>query len=166
MPLPDRLYQVAFMVDDLETACHRWVATAGAGPFFVMDPMAFIDPAPADPGIAIALGYSGDLFIELIAVRGPGPSIFHGHAANGLHHVARLSADVDATLAGLATAGHPTVFTGAFAPATRMGFADTRAALGCYTEVIEANADIDGALAFIRAAHDGWDGRDPVRTFG
>lgn len=163
----DCIYQMAFVVEALEPACLRWAQTAGAGPFFLFDPFAFIDPRyrglPAEPGIAIALGFSGDICIELIEVRGKGPSVFDGAAPGQLHHVARLSGDIDGTLAELGANGAETVFEGRFFPDTRMAFADTRAMLGCWTEVIACNPDIEGALAMIADAHSGWDGRDPCR---
>ncbi|MFN3287063.1 MAG: VOC family protein, partial [Sphingomonadaceae bacterium] len=155
MPPLERLYQTAFVVEALEPAIQRWVATANAGPFFVFDPFAFEDPRldgiSADPGIAIALGFSGDLFVELIEARGTGPSVFEGTSPGALHHVARLSADVDATLAALAAQGAPTRFRARFAPGIAMGFADTRAQLGCWTEVIEATPDVAGLLDMMRA---------------
>ncbi len=169
MPPLEAIYQMAFMADALEPACERWAATTGAGPFFLFDPMAFIDPRylgrPADPGIAIALGFSGDLCIELIERRRSGPSVFDGAAPGQLHHVARLTDDLDATLAAMARSDFDAPFTGRFAPDTRMAFVDTRAAIGCWTELIEANADIEAALAMIRSAHAGWDGKDPCRRF-
>jgi len=163
VPPLERVYQIAFIVESIEPACERWAAQGGAGPFFLFDPMTWVAADPADPQIAIALGWSGDVFVELIERRGTVPSVFSDTPAGSLHHVARLSSDVDATLAGLAAQGSPTAFRGVFAPDTRMGFADTRAALGCWTEVIEATAAIEGALTMLRQAHDGWDGRDPVR---
>jgi hypothetical protein len=163
----DSVYQMAFVVDALEPACLRWARTAGAGPFFLFDPFAFIAPRyrgrPAEPGIAIALGFSGGVCIELIEVRGTGPSVFDGTAPGQLHHVARLADDIDATLAGLAAQGAETLFEGRFFPDTRMAFVDTRPALGCWTEVIAYNPDIEAALAMIEAAHVGWDGQDPCR---
>jgi hypothetical protein len=163
----DAIYQAAFVVDALAPACERWAVAAGAGPFYLFDPMSFIDPrfdgAAADPEIAIALGFSGQLCIELIEVRGRGPSPFEGAGQGRLHHVARLATDFDAALAALAAAGAPIRFTGRFHPDTRMAFADTRAAIGCWTEVIAYNPDIEAALAMIEGAHRGWDGQDPCR---
>lgn len=163
----DAVYQMAFVVEALEPACRRWADATGAGPFFLFDPFAFIEPRfrgqPAEPGIAIALGFSGDLCIELIEVRGHGPSVFEATPVGGLHHVARLSGDIDRTLAALAAAGAETVFEGRFFPDTRMAFVDTRPSLGCWTEVIAYNSDIEGALAMIAGAHAGWDGREPCR---
>jgi hypothetical protein len=163
----DCVYQMAFVVEALEPACLRWAQTAGAGPFFLFDPFAFIEPRfrgqPAEPGIAIALGFSGDLCIELIEVKERGPSVFEGTPTGQLHHVARLSDDIDRTLAELAANGSETVFEGRFFPDTRMAFADTRPSLGCWTEVIAYGPDIEAALAMIAGAHAGWDGRDPCR---
>ncbi len=161
------IYQMAFLVDALEPACERWAASTGAGPFFLFDPFSFIEPrfrgAPAEPGIAIALGFSGSLCIELMVRHGSGPSVFDGTAPGQLHHVARLTDDIDATLAGYRAQSVDVPFEARFYPDTRMAFVDTRPALGCWTEIIAYNPDIEGALAMIENAHLGWDGKDPCR---
>jgi len=163
----EAVYQIAFMVDALVPACERWAATTGAGPFFLFDPMTFIDPRlrgqPSDPGIAIALGFSGNLCIELIERRGTQPSVFDGTAPGQLHHVARLTDEIEAALTGMALQDFEVPFKGRFAPDTRMAFVDTRATIGCWTELIQFNADIEGALGMIEAAHAGWDGAKPCR---
>jgi hypothetical protein len=163
----DAVYQMAFMVEALEPACERWAASLGAGPFFLFDPFSFIDPvykgAPAEPGIAIALGFSGSLCIELMVRRDTAPSVFDEAQTGQLHHVARLTDDIDATLARYRAQGTDVPFEARFYPDTRMAFADTRAALGCWTEIIAYNPDIEAALAMIETAHQGWDGKDPCR---
>lgn len=165
----DTIYQMAFMVDELEPACRRWVESTGAGPFFIFNDFTFIDPRfngqPAEPGLTIALGFSGPLCIELMVRHGSGPSVFDGTAPGQLHHVARLSDDIDATLAGYRARHVDVPFEARFYPDTRMAFADTRAEIGCWTEIIAYNPDIEGALAMIEAAHANWDGKDPCRSF-
>lgn len=164
----DVIYQMAFLVDDLEAACARWAASTGAGPFYRFDPFSFIEPRylgqEAEPGIAIALGFSGGLCIELMVRHGTTPSVFDEAGMWQLHHVARLTDDIDRTLAGYRAQNVEVPFEARFYPDTRMAFVDTRAALGIWTEIIEYNADIEGALAMIEAAHVGWDGKDPCRT--
>ena len=161
------IYQMALIVADLDTAIAAWTRGGTAGPFYRFDDFVFEEPwcAPglALPAIGIALGQSGDLNIELIAVRPGPPSLFGGPP--GLHHVARRAADVDAALAELAAGGAPTLFRARFAGGVACGFADTRSALGCLTEVVAADAGVDAMLARMRAEHDGWDGSAPERRF-
>ena len=161
------IYQMAFLVDDLELACKRWYDTTGAGPFYLFDPFSFIEPhyrgEVAEPGISIALGFSGSLCIELMVRHGTTASVFDAAGMWQLHHVARLSDDIDATLAGYLAQDIEVPFEARFYPNTRMAFVDTRPSLGIWTEIIEYNADIEGALAMIEAAHVGWDGRDLCR---
>jgi hypothetical protein len=161
------VYQMAFLVEALEPACERWAASTGAGPFYLFDPFSFIEPLyrgqPGEPGIAIALGFSGSLCIELMVRRGSGPSVFDGTAPGELHHVARLTDDIDATLADYRGRGAAVPFEARFWPDTRMAFVDTRQALGCWTEIISYNPDIEGALTMIEEAHRTWDNRDLCR---
>jgi methylmalonyl-CoA/ethylmalonyl-CoA epimerase len=169
----ERIYQMAYLVDDLEAAASDWHRLAGAGPFFVMPHFAFLEPvyrgASTAPDISIALGYCGDVMIELMVDHG-GSSVFgEVPRAKGapptLHHVAQLTDNIDATLARFASAGAPTVFAAKFPPDTRCAFVDTRAGLGCFTEVIEATAPLIGLQQVMREATDAWDGQQLILTF-
>jgi hypothetical protein len=169
-----RIYQMAWLVDDIEPAARSWAAQAGAGPFFLIPHFAFLDPLyrgqATGPAITIALGYCGDVMLELIVDHGA-PSVFGETARRrgdppALHHVAQLTDAMDATLARLADAGSPTVFTAKFPPETRAAFVDTCASLGCFTEVIEATPPLVGLQQLMRSATDAWDGTtDLLRGF-
>jgi hypothetical protein len=168
MPPIEPAYQMAFLVDALEPAIESWHAQTGAGPFFVIPHFTFVDPlykgAPSDLDISIALGYSGDIMIELIVCHSTGASPF-AHLADqpkpALHHIAMLSDDLDATLARLPAAN----FTAAFPPETRMAYVDTSATIGCFTEVIANTPALQGMQAAMRAATQGWDGTALMRSF-
>lgn len=161
------IYQMAFIVADLDAAIAEWVAMRGAGPFYRFDHFGFDDPVCAPglvaPDISIVLGQSGALNIELIAVHGTAPTLFAGPPR--LHHVARRAADVDAALAALAGGGASTLMRAQFGPGVAVGFADTCATLGCMTEFIGDDAGVDAMLAQMVADAHEWDGRDPVRRF-
>jgi catechol 2,3-dioxygenase-like lactoylglutathione lyase family enzyme len=161
------IYQMAFVVADLDAAIAQWVGLRGAGPFYRFDDFAFDNAVCAaglaPPAISIALGQSGPVNIELIAVL-PGPATLFTMPP-GLHHVARRSADVDRTLAGLADAGAPTLLRATFGADVAVGFSDTRATLGCMTELIADDPGVDAMLAQIVADANVWDGRHPVRRF-
>lgn len=173
MTAPNRIYQMAFIVDDLDAAVEKWTAMTGAGPWFVIPHFAFLDPVlrgqAAAPDISIALAYSGEVMIELIRCESAAPSVFTEMppGKGSLHHVAQLTDDFDKTIAGFAKNGAPAVFTARFTPETRAAFVDTRAAIGCWTEVIEATAPLIGMQQYMRAQTDGWDGTtDLKRSFG
>jgi Glyoxalase/Bleomycin resistance protein/Dioxygenase superfamily len=161
-------YQMAFLVDALEPTIEFWHAQTGAGPFFVIPHFDFEDArykdAPSDLDISIALGYCGDIMIELIVCHSAGPSPFAHLIAQPkpiLHHVARLTDDFPAALARLPTAD----FTATFPPSTRMAYVDTRATIGCFTEIIANTPELAGMQAAMRAATQGWDGTAVMRSF-
>lgn len=161
------IYQIAFVVTDLDRAIADWVRGGTAGPFYRFDHFVFDQPvcAPglAPPDISIALGHSGSLNIELIQVHSAARSVFSD--ASGPHHVARRSDDVAADCAALLRTGAPTLFNARFAGDVAMAYVDTRATLGCMTELIAADPGIDAMLAHMASEAQGWDGRDPMRRF-
>jgi hypothetical protein len=168
MPTVEPAYQMAFLVDALEPTIESWHAQTGAGPFFVIPHFSFQDArykgTPSDLDISIALGYCGDIMIELIVCHGLGPSPFV-HLIDQpkpiLHHIARLTEDFSATLARLPTAD----FTATFPPSTRMAYVDTRATIGCFTEIIANTPELTGMQVAMRAATQGWDGTAVMRSF-
>ena len=166
------VYQLAFLVDDLEAAAHGWAERTGAGPFTAFDPFEFEEPlyrgAPCQPDIGIALGFSGSLCIELIVDRDDAPTIYWDWRRDqglGMHHVARLSDDFPATLAEYAADGVNVCFSAKFGGTTRLAYLDTVATLGCYVEIVERTPFVREALAAMQAEHRGWDGRNVLRPF-
>lgn len=160
------IYQMAFVVPDLQAAIAAWTADWTAGPFYRFDHFAF-EPADGQDerplvDISIALGHSGALNIELIEVHDAPPELFGGP---GLHHVARRTDDVDQAIVELAAAGAAPLLRARFAGGVDMAYVDTRQTLGCITELIACDAGIDGMLARMASDAEGWDGRDPVRRF-
>ena len=166
------IYQIAYLVEDIEKAAHQWARATGAGPFVLFDPFGFIDPLyhgePCDVNMGIALGFSGELCVELIVQHDDRPSIYsdwlreHGY---GMHHVAMLADDFPATMRDHAEQGVQPIFSGGFGEDTRLAYLDTRKSLGCFLEIVEHTEFVRGALAAMRADHENWDGSDIVRPF-
>ena len=121
-----RLYgpivQVCYLVDEIEAGVHYWSDTLGAGPFFVLPPRRFerleVHGRPAEDHAIIAdvaLGYAGDLQIELI-VPGPAPSTYRDFLASGrsgLHHLGTAAHAFDAQRAAGIARGMTVVTEGA-----------------------------------------------------
>ncbi len=95
--------QMCWVVPHLETAIENWIATAGAGPFFVFENVHFEEsfyrgePLDIAPHCA-AIGYLGDMQIELVAPEGDHPGIWREivpAGGFGFHHTGLYSHDYD-----------------------------------------------------------------------
>jgi Glyoxalase/Bleomycin resistance protein/Dioxygenase superfamily len=170
------VYQIAYIVEDLEAGCRDWARLHQAGPFYVMRHLALADTQwrgkPVSVDFSIALGFSGPLMIELIQVHGPQKAIYGemGDAPHPLmHHVARLSDDMDAAITLYEKQGCPVLFSGAFGPGSRLAYVDTRIGLGCFTELVEYSPGIEGLLQVMEDGHADWEGNwdsiDLIRSF-
>ena len=171
--LPGSVYQIAYLVPDLEKAAQHWAKLTGAGPFTAFPHFEFVDPhyhgKPAPIDLSIALGFSDGLCIEIMQQHDERPSVFQDWRVEkgyGLHHIATLAEDFPAALDQWNADGAPTVFEAGFGADTRLAFLDTRETLGCYLEVVEYTEFVRGALNGLREANEGWDGQDVLRSFG
>ena len=169
---PGSVYQIAYIVQDLEESAIQWAESTGAGPFVVFEHFQFIDPLhdgrSVDLDVNIALGFSAGLCVELIQQLDERPSIYHDwriEKGYGLHHVAVLATDYQATVSSKNDSGAPTVFSAAFGDGTRLAYLDTRESLGCYLEIVELTQFVQGALTAMRTDHENWDGADVLRPF-
>jgi Glyoxalase/Bleomycin resistance protein/Dioxygenase superfamily len=170
-PFPDRNFmQFCWLVPDLDEAMATWTRTAGIGPFFRFDQVAYDKPQyRGKPGgnasIAAAIAQAGDVQIELVRVNDRQPSIWREGPAggeSGLHHAAVYCRDYDATLDAYERGGSELIFTGLMM-GFRVGWIDTLHTLGFFTELIDANPMADGVFAKFRDSAKNWDGKDPVR---
>jgi hypothetical protein len=172
--LRNRAYcQLAWVVADLDTAIHNWVRTTGAGPFFLFDALHFDDanyrgtPMDIAPCRA-AIGQYGDLQIELIQPTDMSPGIWGDvapRARTHFHHTGLYCSDYEAERAALVGEGHEVAFEGLMMGA-KTCYIDTSPSLGFMTELITANPVAEQVFAAFRAASEGWDGSDPIRTLG
>lgn len=164
--------QLAWVVPKLEPAIDDWVRTAGAGPFFVFEELHFTESAyrgtPSDvQPCRAAIGQHGDMQIELIQPLDRGPGIWTDvvpFGERGFHHTGLYCTDYDGERAA-ALKGGEMAFEGLMLGA-RTCYVDTVKTLGFMTELITANPVAEAVFAQVRAAADGWDGSDPIRSLG
>ncbi len=162
------IVQLCFIVENLPEAVDHWVDSTGAGPFFVQDNLGVPVKYKGNPStldINVGLGQLGKLQIELIEMNDDSPSVYrdmYRKGEAGFHHVAIFSADFDAVVEDYAAKGSPLNTIGEFAGG-RFCYIDTRAAIGCITEVYEEAPGMRGLYAAIEAAAANWDGK--VRTY-
>jgi len=145
-------FQVAYVMDDVAAGARWFQATMGVPHFERLDNVTFgpgcrFRGGPADSAAHLALGFAGDVQIELIEPAG-GRSIYQefldaGH--RGLHHVAFLVPDFAATTAGLAAQGLACVTEGVMEGGMRVEFA--------YFDASPHASSIIEILGFDEAAH-------------
>ncbi len=165
--------QLAWVVPDLEAAVHNWVRTTGAGPFFVFDALHFDDanyrgtPMDIAPCRA-AIGQYGDMQIELIRPSDDSPGIWGDVGPRDrthFHHTGLYCQRLRGRTRRLCRRRHAVAFEGLMMGA-KTCYIDTVPTLGFMTELITANPVAEQVFAAFRAASQGWDGTDPIRTLG
>jgi catechol 2,3-dioxygenase-like lactoylglutathione lyase family enzyme len=119
------IFQVAWVVDDIETA-ERWFTDTLGVPRWQRFPDVQFGPAlcryrgePADFVIHVSIGYAGEQQLELIQPVS-GRSIYVEHldrSGPGLHHVAWVPENFDAAVAEAASRGMAITQEGSFAGA-------------------------------------------------
>jgi catechol 2,3-dioxygenase-like lactoylglutathione lyase family enzyme len=159
--------QCAYLVRDLDAAV-AWWAALGVGPFLAMAEARMqgyrLRGEPVEPVLTLAFANSADLQIELIATHDDVPSVFAEALAagrDGAHHLAWWVDDW-AVWEGLAAeAGWAPVTDGDGGGMAHFAYYDLGGPL--LAEVMELNDSTRWLAATVRAAHDTWDGTEPLR---
>jgi hypothetical protein len=163
LPMSLPIFQYAYFVDDLATAAGQWARLVGAGPFFVAEHHVADRfqhrGTDVEADVSYAFGYSGGVQIQLIQQHDDRPSIYRDMYPTGFgfHHVASLVHDYPAARGHLLDQGHELACE-LHANDIVACYVDTRAALGCFTELHSHTPRIEATFARWKAAHDEWDG--------
>jgi len=167
------IMQLAYVPADFDAALKFWIETMGAGPFFAIDDVRLIDckyrGVPSEVHFSMALGYWGDMQIELIRQHNDAPSIYKawrdaGH--EGLQHVCILVDDIAHARAVCAAAGAVVAQEGQVAGGGEVIYVDTGGGPGTIVEILQPGPNTRGLFAMMREAARGWDGSDPFRRLG
>ncbi len=167
------IMQLAFVPADFDAALKFWIEVMGAGPFFAIDDVRLADckyrGAPSDVHFSMALGYWGDMQIELIRQHNDAPSIYKawrdaGH--EGLQHVCILVDDMAHARAVCAAAGAAVAQEGQVAGGGEVIYVDTGGGPGTLVEILKPGPATRGLFAMMREAARGWDGSEPFRRLG
>lgn len=162
------IHHIGYVVDDIPRAVGWAVSTLGAGPFFLIEHLEFDEVTfagePAAYDHSSAFGQWGELKLELTQVHSAAPAgLAEALGGAGFGHVAWLADDLEAETARLTAAGLPLFHTGRSGP-VRAHWFDARGTLGHHVEVLQRSPELLGFYERIRAAADGWDGADPLRS--
>ena len=167
-----RLLQHAYVVTDLQQSVQDWVRLAGVGPFYVAEglrlPGVWYRGTTQDAELTFAVGYSGNVQIELIQVSPTMPGIYRETCGSegGYHHAWMACDDFDAALQDLQQQGLEIAYSGAVEGNSRFCYLDARRTLGTFIELMEPAPEIRAALQRMEQSAVGWDGVDPLRSMG
>lgn len=169
------VFQIGYVVEDLQSAITHWTEVMGVGPFFLFpQPLSFDwlkirgEPVPNGTGIfaGVAQSYSGDMMIELIQP-GLAPSTYREFldaGRTGVHHLGTFTDRYDEQIAAARAAGITIAAEGKM-PLSRFAYLDTDLLFpGTMIEIIEPQPSMVELFATIKAAARTWDGRVPVRA--
>lgn len=163
--------QLAFVPADFDAALRFWTETMGAGPFYLMEHIQAEDfkyrGEAATIDFSAAIGYWGDLQIELIRQHDGAPSIFstwRAQGLEGLHHVCIAVDDMEQARKVCAAAGATVMQEARFRGGdAEVIYVDTHGGQGTMVELWKGDDAGRAFFAGLREAARGWDGKDPVR---
>jgi catechol 2,3-dioxygenase-like lactoylglutathione lyase family enzyme len=165
--------QLAFVPADFDAALAFWTKTMGAGPFFVIDHVQLEavkhQGQPAEIDFSIALGYWGDLQIEVIRQHNNAPSIYtswRDAGLQGVHHVCILVDDMALARRVCADAGAVVMQEARMPGGGEVIYVDTGGGPGTMVEILQSGPQTAPFFAMMRDAARGWDGADPIRRLG
>jgi catechol 2,3-dioxygenase-like lactoylglutathione lyase family enzyme len=163
--------QLAFVPRDFEACLDYWTRVMGAGPFYLMEHIkadrTLYRGKETHIDFTAAVGYWGDMQIEIVRQHCDTPSIYSNWLAEGregLHHVLIAVDDMESALQRCQEAGaellQQAVFRGGSA---EVAYLDTGGGPGTMLELWKGDDAGRAFFASVRAAAENWDGRDPVR---
>lgn len=166
-----RLFQHAYLVNDLEVSIRKWNELLGAGPFAVTqhhrtDSFTYRG-TNVQADVSYAFGYLGDLMIQFIQQHDDEPSIYRDMYAageEGFHHIGYLVHDFEAEKKRLLAMGFENACE-LYADGVNAAYFDTRSVTGGFTEIHGDPPHILGAFATWRRAHELYEpGESPFLT--
>jgi hypothetical protein len=162
--------QIAYFVADVRVAAERHAALYGSGPFFVAEHIALRRAVYRGvEGVldhSSAYGQWGDVMIEFVQQNDPGPSVFrelYPDGGEGMHHVALIVDDLAAARARFEAAGMPVALHAEMMDGFTFLMMDAVAQYGHFVELYEGVPTLTGFYDTVRAAAQGFDGRNVIR---
>ncbi len=166
------IHHLGFHVPDLRDAIDTWATVYGAGPFYVLEHVAFDECSsrgnPAVYDHSSAFGQWGAVPVELQQVHDVRPAELAlrlaADARAAVNHVGVTADDPAAESARLESLGF------GLSMYARLGefeffWHDATAPFGFCIEIITAGPELDAFWATVAGGAREWDGRDPIRSF-
>ncbi len=155
------LFQVGYVVPDLDAALDFFSERLGGPPFLVLRAPELVDETfhgqPFHPRQDLAFGYRGHLQVELIEPTDGGDEstytqFLERHPQGGLHHTAAHVQSLEQGLEALGLRPEHLIQTGRFGAGTRFGYVEEGQPTGSLFELIELD---EGGLGMFEALRSG-----------
>ena len=162
--------QLAYFPTDFDATMTYWIETVGVGPFFVLNDVKLGEMkyrgAPTDATFSMAIGYWGDIQIELIKTDSIAPSLYHGEYAvrDRLHHVCVFVDDIQEARKACAAACAEIIVEGKVGADGEVIYVDPGQGPGHVIEYLKPMSGTEGLFQMMKDAARDWDGSDPVRV--
>ena len=166
------IVQIAYLPSDFDAALRYWTETVGVGPFFLLENVRLGEMKyrgqPSDAVFSIAIGYWGDIQIELIRAENDAPSIYTGEYAvkDRMHHVCLFVKSITEARAACAAAGAEILVEGKVGDTGEVIYVDAGGGPGHVIELLQPMEGSEGLFAMMKDAARNWDGSDPLRVVG
>lgn len=164
------IIQLAYLPADFDAALRYWTQTVGVGPFFLLKDIRLGDMKyrgqPTAAVFSVAIGYWGDIQIELCRPENDAPSIYTGEYAvtDRLHHVCIFVDSIAEARRACAEAGAAIIIEGRVGDSGEVIYVDAGGGPGHLIELLQPVAGSKALFAMMRDAAQHWDGTDPLRT--
>jgi hypothetical protein len=165
--------QNAFVPKDFEAALKWWIEVMGVGPFFHISSVHLEDVRylgqPTDVQFEMAIGYWGDVQVELIRQKNSAPSIYKtwlDEGREGLHHTLSLVEDMALARQLVAEAGGLILQEAKVPGGGEVIYVDLGGGPGTMLELLKPSVGGHEFFAMMRNAASNWDGQNPVRRLG
>ena len=161
-----KIFQLAYIVPNIDEAVAAWAKLTGTGPFVVIRHQQFVsaqyrgDATHID--VSLAFGFSGESNIELIEVHGDTPCVYSDFVKRrgyGLQHIGVLSDDIDRDSDELASMGAAEIQRSVDTNQTETRFFDTEGSLGTTLELIRSSEALRASFGQLKDMADAWDGK-------
>lgn len=168
------IFQMAYVVHDLDAAIAYWVRDLKVGPWFRLDGFdgghdAVYRGRTFTGTVDLAMSFAGHMNVELIQPNDDEPSVYRemiDARGYGFHHFGVASDDVEADIADLAVKGYELAFKASVPTGGHVAYMDGGPGRPGFLELCAATPGFEEMFGRFHDAAVDWDGSDPVRPFG
>lgn len=164
--------QIAYFVDDIVVGAEQHHKIFGSGPYFLAEKIqlarCFHRGRESELLHSSAYGQWGEVMVEFCQQDNPGPSVFRDlfpEGRGGLHHVAIMVDDLQASLHDFAQAGYETAFYAELVGGQAYAMVDCVQSLGHFIELYEPNEIVTRVYDLVRTAAQDFTGDKLIRSF-
>lgn len=164
--------QFAYTTPDIQRDMAEFTKRLGVGPWFVTGPFspkqALYRGRPTELEITLAVGFTGQMTVELIQQHNDVPSVYTetvSRQGHGFHHWGICTDRFDAEIARYEADGDGVAFTDISPRGMRIAYVDTTSRMPGMIELMESTPALQETYRMYYDSAQGWDGSEPQRVW-